>query len=337
MRAAVFHDAGTPLAIEHVPDPEPAPGKVLIEVSHCGICGSDLHMTESAGLIQPGTILGHEFAGVVVDGGTSRIAAGSRVTAIPLFPCWTCEECEGGHLMHCARKQLIGADASGGYAEALAIDARLVQPLPDGVSFEDGALIEPLAVGRRMVSLAEGLKGARVLILGGGPVGIAGVVFARLAGAATIIVSEINALRRDKAMELGADRTIDPAGKDTSSRAAILCGGPPDIVFECVGRPGMFAEAIRAVKPRGQIVSAGASFQHDGFAPIEAVVKEVTMRFSAGYSVADFAAIADALARRDIEAERLVTQVVSLNDLPSTFENLRRPNGHCKVMVDIRR
>ncbi|MGE4429700.1 MAG: alcohol dehydrogenase catalytic domain-containing protein [Sphingobium sp.] len=336
MRAAVFHGIGIPLAIEQIEDPEPRPGQLLVEVSHCGICGSDIHMTEREGLIKAGVVLGHEFAGTVVEGGSGQIRPGTRVTALPLLPCWTCDECREGHLFHCVRPDLVGVSANGAYAEAVAVDERLVQPLPAGVSFEDGALVEPLAVGRRMVGLAEDLKGANILIQGGGPVGMAGLIFARLGGAGRIVVSEINPARREKALELGADAVIDPSTEDLAARAASLCGARPDIVFECVGRPGMFAGAVAAVRPRGQIVSAGASFQYDGFVPIDALVKEITIRFSAGYTLADFEAITNAMAHGRIEGERLVTGRIGLRDLPNIFENLREPSGHCKVLVDIR-
>ena len=335
MRAAVFHKAGSALTIETVAAPTPAPGQILVAVSHCGICGSDLHMTEKDGLVPSGAILGHEFAGTVVDANGTNIEAGARVTALPLFPCWTCTECRSGHLFHCASPTLVGVGASGAYAEAIVVDARLVQPLPAGVGFMEGALVEPLAVGRRMVSLAEGLRGADVLVLGGGPVGVAGIVFARIGGAGRIIVSEPNAARRAKAIEMGADVALDPTREDMAARLHSLCDGLPGIVFECVGRPGLFAEAIRLVRPRGQIVSAGASFQYDGFVPIDAVVKEVTIRFSAGYTIADFAAIVDAMARRDIAGEKMVTQTVTLAELPPRFESLRGPTDHCKVIVDI--
>ncbi|WP_156843144.1 zinc-binding dehydrogenase [Novosphingobium aquimarinum] len=336
MRAAVFHGVGLPLAIEQVADPEPKTGQILIEVSHCGICGSDLHMTERNGLAKAGAVLGHEFAGVVVEGGSGRFQSGTRVTALPLMPCWACSECKDGHLFHCTQPQLVGVTANGAYAQAVVVDERLVQPLPAGVSFEDGALVEPLAVGRRMVGLAEGLKDANILIQGGGPVGVAGLIFARLGGASRIIVSEINEARRAKALELGADGVIDPSKEDLAARAAALCGERPDIVFECVGRPGMFADAVASVRPRGQIVSAGASFQYDGFVPIDALVKEITIRFSAGYTLTDFDAITTAMAQGQIEGERLVTGRISLDVLPDTFESLRLPSGHCKVIVDLK-
>lgn len=325
------------MTIEQVADPRPKAGQIIVEVSHCGICGSDLHMTEEGGRVPAGSILGHEFSGVIVDANGTGLPGGARVTALPLFPCWTCKECESGRLFHCASPVVIGVGANGAYAEAIAVDARLTQILPAGVGFQDGALVEPLAVGRRMVSIAQGLKGADALILGGGPVGIAGLVSARMAGARRIVVSEPNAARRAKAMELGADAAVDPSSEDVAARFHALCGGQPHVVFECVGRPGLFAEAIKAVRPRGQIVSAGASFQYDGFVPIEAVVKEVTIRFSAGYTLEDFAAITDALARGEIEGERLVTQMVALSQLPESFEALRGPTDHCKVIVDIKR
>jgi (R,R)-butanediol dehydrogenase/meso-butanediol dehydrogenase/diacetyl reductase len=335
MRAAVFNEIGRPLSIETVPDPVPEPGQVVIEVAHAGICGSDLHWTETPGVLEPGTILGHEFCGTIVDANRTQHRVGTRVTALPIHPCWNCAECAGGHLFHCASQKIVGFHRPGAFADALTVDARLVQPLPAGVDFREGALIEPLAVGYRTMSHARNPKGANVLVLGAGPIGSAVLLFAALSGARAVVVSEPSTGRQRMAMALGATGTIDPRGEDVRSRFIELCGAPPDIVVECVGIAGMTAEAVKLVRSRGQIISAGGCYAPDTFLPIEALLKELVINYSLAYEVADFEAVINGLAREGIKPEPLITDVTTLDELPASFEALRRPQNQCKVLVAI--
>lgn len=335
MRAAVFHGVGQPLSIESVPDPAPRAGELIMAVARAGICGSDLHWSETPGILQPGIILGHEFAGTVVDANGSGIPVDTRITALPTYPCWQCDECRNGHLFHCAGAVGIGIMRDGAFAQGMAVDARLVQQLPAGVTFEEGALIEPLAVGYRTVSHARNLRGARVLVLGAGPIGSAVILFAVLGGAAKVVASDPSPGRRAMATELGAHASINPREEDVAARFADICGGPPDIVIECVGYPGMLPETIRLVKTHGQIISAGGSYQPDTFTPIDALVKELAINFSLAYEVSDFEAVTDALARHNINPHPLITDRISLDELPERFEALRKPSTQCKVIVEV--
>jgi len=335
MRAAVFHEVGKPLSIETVPDPAPGLGEIVIEVSHAGICGSDLHWTETPGILTAGRILGHEFAGTVVDNNGTSISAGSRVTALPIFPCWQCEECAHGHIYHCSAARVVGLERDGALAKAMAVDSRLVQRLPDGISFEEGALIEPLAVGHHTISHARELRGAKVLILGAGPIGLSALLFALHGGAKKIASSDPGIGRRQMALELGAHVALDPSNENVGIRFAELFGGPPDIVVECVGYPGMLGEAIRLVRKRGQILSAGGSYQPDTFTPIDALVKEISIEFSLAYELSDFAAVIDALSCNKIAAQPLITDRITLDQLPDRFEALRKPSKTCKLLIEI--
>ena len=336
MRAAVFHEVGSPLSIETVPDPRPETGQVIIEVSHCGICGSDLHWTETDGMVPPGMILGHEFAGTIADANSTSLSVGTRVTALPICPCWNCHECRDGHLFHCTNPVYIGLATPGAYAHALAVDAKLVQPLPAGIDFPEGALIEPLAVGYRTVSHAREIQGANVLVLGAGPIGLGVSLFAGLSGARKVVSSEPSDGRRRMALTVGASAAINPREEDVAARFAEICGGPPDIVIECVGISGTFTEATRLVRHRGQVISAGGSYNVEDFLPIDALMKELTVNFSLAYEITDFEAVIDTVAREGISPQPLITDTISLDELPVKFEALRRPSTQCKVLVEMR-
>ena len=339
MRAAVFHETGKPLSIEQVADPAPADDQVVVQVSGAGICGSDLHVTQFAGTSKRGLILGHEFAGTIVAvgrGAQDRWREGDRVTALPLFPCRECDACEAGLHALCPNGLWMGnfLEVPGAYAQFVAARADLVQRLPAGISDAEGAMVEPLAVGHHVVSRAQLPHAASVLVLGGGPIGAAVTLFTRSTGARHVVVSEPASARRDRCLSLGATATIDPHAEDVAARFAALTGGAPQVVFECVGVPGMLHDAVGLAAIRGRVVVAGVVFAEDRFMPLPAMTKEVSIVFSSGYEERDFEAVIKALAQREIDATPIHTSTVSLDELPAAFEALRSDPAQCKVLID---
>jgi len=339
MRAAVFREVGKPLSVETVPDPVPAPDQVILEVANAGICGSDLHVTQYPGLAPAGVILGHEFAGTIAalgSGVKGSWKVGDRVTALPLNPCNRCEACDSHLPALCSHNLFTGnyLTAQGAYAQYVGARGNMLQRLPDGISFEDGAMVEPLAVGHHIVDIAELTPGASVLVIGAGPIGVAVTLFARAAGARHVVVSERAAGRRSHAVEVGATATIDPTVEDVAEAFARHAdGGRPQVVFECVGVPGMVRQAIELVGLRGRVVVAGVVFQEDPIAPLAALAKEVTIRYSQAYTERDFAAVIDSIATGKVNPRPIHTSTVSLDELPEAFEALRQPGSQCKVLI----
>ena len=341
MRAALFHRVGEPLAIESVADPEAGPGEVVIAVSHAGICGSDLHVTEY-GAVAPGTILGHEFSGAVVALGAdvgAGVRIGDRVTALPLHACRACEACDAGLPALCSANLFTGMAPQypGAYAEYVRAPAAMLQRLPDGVSFEDGAMIEPLAVAHHAVELGEVTRGARVLVIGAGPIGAGVTLFARLMGAAHVVVSERSPERAERALALGATALIDPRQEDVAARFTALTGGMPEIVFECVGVPGLLQQAIALAGIRGRVVVAGVCFGEDRIQPLSALMREISIRFSQCYTERDFATVIDAVARGEARPRPMHSATVGLDALPAAFEGLRGAPAGCKILIDPQR
>ena len=340
MRAAVFHKAGEPLRLETVPDPEPGDDDVILAVSGAGICGSDLHVTETPGLVAPGSILGHEFAGTIVATGRDAVAAGwrvgDRVTALPVYPCRRCDACDAGLPALCPTGIFSGfaPGKEGAYAQFVRARTDKLQRVPAGIDDSVAAMIEPLAVAHHTVARAEIRPDDRVLVLGGGPIGAAAALFARAGGARTVVVSEPSPLRRERCTMLGATATIDPTSEDVASRFAQIAGGPPSVILECVGIAGMLASAVQMAGVRGRIVVAGVLFADDTFSPLAAFAREVSIVYSQAYNEADFAAVIDALARQEIDAKPLLTQVIGFDAFPATFEALRRNPAQCKVVLN---
>ncbi|TCZ50671.1 zinc-binding dehydrogenase [Roseicella aquatilis] len=340
MRAAVFEGPGRPLALRARPDPVAGPGDLLLDVALCGICGSDLHATEVPDYrLQPGTVLGHEFAGTVIASGHPDWRPGDRAACIPFAPCAECEpagECRRGLAATCPGVTGLGfsPQVPGGYAERVRIRASQALRLPAGVGFEAGALLEPLAVGAHAVAMSGMRPGARVLVTGAGPIGLAVMVMARLAGAGAVVVSEPGAARRDRAARLGATAVIDPGAAPLEAAFAEATGGPPELIFECVGVPGMLQRMIEAAPPRGGIVVVGVCMEEDRLRPRMAIRKELNLRFVLAYGRADFTRVLRHVEAGEIRAADFVTDIVGLAALPETFEALRRPGTQVKVLVD---
>jgi (R,R)-butanediol dehydrogenase/meso-butanediol dehydrogenase/diacetyl reductase len=340
MRAAVFKAKGQPLVVERIPDPEPGAHQLLLKVAHCGICGSDLHMTESHSVSQipPGAVMGHEFSGEIVGVGTAlkgKFKEGQRVAGFPYIACGVCPACLRGDtaLGACTGAKSIGlGQHHGAYAELVTIGGNGAHLLPDLVSLEEGALIEPLCVGLHAVDMAKMERGASVLVIGAGPVGLAVMLWARFLGARHVIVSEMAENRRASAARFGATDAIDPKSPLTPQVQAIA-GKGPDIIFECVGVPGIL-NTMMAEAPRGaKIVVAGVCQQMDQILPVIGIVKELTLQFVLGYRPADFDYVIEMIAKDRIDVAHMITDRVSLDQLPAAFEALRKPTTQCKVMV----
>jgi (R,R)-butanediol dehydrogenase/meso-butanediol dehydrogenase/diacetyl reductase len=331
VKAAVFHALKTPLAIEDVAEPSPGAGEVLLRVGRCGICGSDLHMTEEPAFgVKAGAVLGHEFAGEIVAVGrdVTELKPGDRVAASPLRGCGHCATCLAGEPAWCADFALQG----GGYAEFAVTSARQCLRLPASTSLDDGALVEPLAVALHGVAQSGLAAGQRVLVMGAGPIGLGVAFWARRRGAAKVAVLDLNTLQRDLAHRLGAtDFLVSDA--DVVANVARALGGAPDIVFECVGRPGVIAEALRHVRTRGTIVLMGLCTALDSFVPFHAVAKEVRLITSAFFTMGEYQAALDALDGGHAPPHAMITDTVSLADMPPAFEALRKRTTQCKVLV----
>ena len=331
MKAVTFQALHAPLAFETLPDPTPGAGEVVIKVGRCGICGSDLHMTEDAAYgCKHGDVLGHEFAGEVVGLGreVEGLRAGDLVSVIPLKSCGQCEHCRKGEVQWCAQFGLQG----GGYAEYAVTRPNQCIKLPAEINLADGAIIEPLAVALHGVNLSGLRAGDKVLVLGAGPIGLAVAFWVKRMGAGKVAVQDIADFQQDRALGMGADVfVVDPADPVGSAEAGL--GGKADIVFECVGIPGLIDQAVQQVRNRGTVLLLGLCTRPDPINSFAMLSKEVRLVTSAFFTVPEYQASLDALASGAIEPRLLVTDTITLSATPDVFESLKRRTSQCKVLI----
>jgi (R,R)-butanediol dehydrogenase/meso-butanediol dehydrogenase/diacetyl reductase len=303
----------------------------VIKVSHCGICGSDLHTTEDPFFKLPsGIILGHELAGEVIETGkdVDRVKVGDQVAVMPIQSCGQCASCLSGEPAWCSTKRLYG----GGYAQVTSANQRQLMKLPVNVSARDGSLVEPMAVGLHGVMVSDLKPDARVLIIGAGPVGLAVAFWARRLGAGKVAVTASSMQRAQLAYEMGATHFLDPNDSDAEGVKAAL-GGMPDIVYECVGKPGLVQRAVELCRIRGTVVVLGLCSALDSFMPIDVVRKELRVQAAAFFNLREFQACVDMLDSGAVGPRAMITDTVSLDAMPTAFEALRSRTTQCKVLV----
>jgi (R,R)-butanediol dehydrogenase/meso-butanediol dehydrogenase/diacetyl reductase len=332
VRAAVLQELGQPLALVDRDDPEPQPGELLLKVDACGICGSDLHLSDAYPI--PGLVLGHEFCGTVAEVGpeVTSYSAGDRVVALSLITCGECGACKAGNVRKCALATMVGIERQGGYAELVTMPERDVFRLPRSLDARHGALIEPLSVALHTVDRAQVQPGEPALVLGGGPVGLAVALWLRFVGAGEVVVSDPVASRRALAERIGA-ASIDPTKADVTSEMTRLTGSLPGLVVECVGIPGLVQHATEVVAIDGRVIIAGVCMGEDTTIPFIGMAKEIDLRYAFYYRARDYRTAIDMIDRERIDPLPLVTDEISLDQLPDRFEALKAPTDECKVLI----
>ena len=272
MKAARFHGRSDVRVDEIEPTPV-GPSDVRIDIAACGICGSDLHEYTTGPTFTPETAhpktgasipvpLGHEFSGMVTEVGTDvdRTAVGDRIAVNPNLPCGRCRYCQDGVSHVCPETVAVGFQTGeGGFAESAVVSDRQVHSLPDDVSLEAGALVEPLAVGHHAVRRSGFQAGDTVAVFGCGPIGLTVVQAAANAGAKRIFASEPNDARRSVAQDLGADVVIDPLNTDVVEKIQSKTNGGVDIAFEFAGNDAAFDAAVRSTVRTGTITVGSLS------------------------------------------------------------------------------
>lgn len=337
MRAAFGTGAGA-IEVREVARPVPRADQVLVRVRACGICGSDLHWFHGE-FPPPPVCPGHEIVGEIAAVGAEVRGArtGDHVAVEPLVVCGRCSACRRGDYQLCTPFRLIGMAVDGGLADYLVVPVRTLFSIPTEMPWDLAVLTEPTAVCVHAARLARLRMGDRVLVLGGGSIGLLCVLIARAAGAAAIGISARHPHQQAMARALGATHVV--ASDDESRCNAVFNDLAPDVVFETVGGTARTIEAaLQAVRPGGTVVVLGIFTGSVSCNPLILVAKEVRLIGSMTYghagARADFQIAIDLLAAERERAGQLVTHRFRLDAAQQAFETAGdKRDGAIKVIV----
>ncbi|MEP7275484.1 MAG: alcohol dehydrogenase catalytic domain-containing protein [Betaproteobacteria bacterium] len=288
---ALVYTAPNEVTFRDEPEPVAGDGDVMLAVEAAGICGSDMHAYHGRDpRRQPPLILGHELAGRILDGPD----AGTRVTVNPLVTCGRCDYCVSGRDNLCARRTMIGMSRPGGFAQRIAVPQRTLIEIPQAMSARAAALTEPAATALHALALAmralvRPLPEARLLVIGGGAVGLLAALLARTYGCRDVALAETNPLRRQAAQSAADVSVLDPGGGLEGLDSVA------DLVIDAVGAAATRDTALRAVRPGGVVVHIGLL---DWTSPIDMrklTLAEITLIGTYTYSTADLRATVSAL------------------------------------------
>lgn len=314
------------LEIATIKKPVSKDGSVIIRVKCCGICGSDLHYFENGSPLE--LIMGHEFSGVVVDPGDRLdLEVGDRVTGLPISPCLKCDACKNGNIHFCKNTwtDAVGLSLtnSGGFSEYLSCRSDMVKKIPNKVSFQEATLVEPSAVSLHAINLANIKVGDKVLIIGGGIIGLMAAEFARLNGATYVALMETNIKRSKKAMKYGKISEVFNANdKDIIEKVMKKTSGGFDKVIECCGNQYAVSEAIMSVKEGGSIILVGVATNNISVPITMSVMKEVEMKGAIAYTEKEFETCIKLIEKGVIDVLKYIDLKVNLDKVQDAFLEL---------------
>ncbi len=333
MRAAVLESVRTVSLIEREV-PEPGPAEVLVEVRAVGVCGSDVHYYEHGRIgryvVEEPLVLGHEASGVVVGRGSeaTRHAVGQRVSLEPGVPDFTCSQCRAGRYNLCPDVQFFATPPiDGAFCEYVVVHEEFAHPVPDTLSDEAAALLEPLSVGVWACRKSRVSAGDRVLVSGAGPIGLITAQTALAFGAAEVLVTDVNPKRLSLAVDLGVTHVVD-----VSTTALADVGFEPTVLLECSGQPAAIGAAIRTVAPAGRVVLVGMGGD-DVPLPLP-VIQERELELTGTFRYANtWPTAIDLVVSGRVDLDRLVTGRYPLDQVEAALTSGRRDDSSVKPIV----
>lgn len=354
MQALRYHGRRD-LRVEDLEQSALGEGDVRVDVDSCGICGSDLHEYAAGPIFVPegephpvsGDVapirMGHEFSGTVSEVGAdvTDLEVGDHVAINPILYCGDCRQCNEGNYHICDSIGFLGlSGGDGGFAENVVVKAEQAVPLLDEVPLEYGALVEPLSVGLHAVRRSGVQAGDTVAVFGSGPIGLSVIQCLRAAGAGTIYVSEPRAARRDRAVDCGADETIDPTETDAVEYITDATGGGVDVAFEVAGIEATYKAALQSTRPSGTTTIVSIWEGEVASHPNNIVLGERTVTGTLAYlggprSKEEYGMVIKMLADGDLDPEPLITDRIGLDNIVDDgFESLLDPESdQVKILV----
>ena len=336
MKAVVFRRSKG-LVLDNVPTPVIEKDQILVKVADVGFCGSDHSMIES-GNLPDGYIVGHEVSGTVwaVGSDVQNVARGLRVVIRPTF-CGDCLDCRSGRPYFCQndRRSIGIGDLPGAFAEYIAVYPRMIIPIPDGVDSQNAALVEAFAASLHAIN-CTGRKRGSALVIGGGSIGLATVMLLKINGISPISLSEPVPHKRDLGLRLGADHVLDPAAEDLGPHAFYKTGGIGfDTIYECSGVNTLIQQGMDAAARGGTVCVVSVIYDDAQIRPTTLNFKEVILTGSYSNSHAENQQCLEWMAAGKLDGRALITDLITLDQLPQIYKERICTGDAVKVMVRI--
>ncbi|GKU85152.1 galactitol-1-phosphate 5-dehydrogenase [Niallia sp. NCCP-28] len=335
MKALVLDNKET-FTVKKIQKPAIFERQVLVKVSYVGVCGSDLARYFEGKVHSYPIVLGHEFSGVVEQVGNlvQKVKEGDRVAIAPLIPCGKCENCDRGKPALCEHYSFVGSRQQGAMAEYIAVDEKNILVLPEEVSNEEAALIEPLTVAIHGIERIQFNAGANVVVFGAGTIGIMTLLALKARGAGDVTVIDINNEKLQIAQELGASYTINSLQVDLNEY--FTKHPKPEVVIETAGVSQTQVQSIEIVEKLGKVVYVGTATKDVVFPPkvFERILRgeiEITgswMSYSAPFPGFEWKAALQYIKDGTIDVKPLINEVYRLEDKEAPFLKMRDPENH---------
>jgi 2-desacetyl-2-hydroxyethyl bacteriochlorophyllide A dehydrogenase len=338
MAQAAFYEGDRRIRLGDCEPIEPGRGEVQLKVSHCGICGTDLHIFHGAmdARVKMPLVMGHEMSATVykLGAGVEDFNMGDKVVVMPLAPCKECPACAAGHGHICHNLNFLGIDTPGAFQSYWTVPAYTLHRAPANLSLKHGAMIEPLAVACHDVRLAKVRQGDYTVVLGGGPIGMLVALVARQAGA-DVIISEINPYRVELARKLGFE-AFNPSETDLINVVMQRTKGTgADIVFEVSGSQAGAAIMTELLRTRGLAVVVAIFAEKPQIDLFRFFWRELRLRGVRVYESQDFADAISLAAAGALPLDDLITDIRPLNALHSGFKDMEKGGQVMKILLEI--
>lgn len=321
------------IRIEEKQIPEIMPDKVLIKISACGICGTDVLIYNGKMITRFPYSPGHECSGIIQNIGKKirNLKIGDRVAIDPNYNCESCYYCWLGYPHLCENLKTIKVKSNGGFAEYISVPEKIVHKIPDSITFEEATLIEPLSCSIHVVEEANVKFGDIVVVIGGGTMGLILLQLIKQKGAKLIIVSEPVEFKRELAQKLGADIVIDPINEDLISSVRKISRYGANVVIEGIGLPKTVEESIKILNKKGTLVLSGLCPESKtiNISPLQIIRDEITIK-GAFLNPFSFSRAVDQVSK--IDTKCLITGSYALGDIKEAMEEAEKGN-QIKIII----
>ncbi|KAL8857482.1 MAG: hypothetical protein Q9178_005976 [Gyalolechia marmorata] len=351
MKAVRFHGQKD-IRLEEIEIPTCGKGQVKVKPAYVGICGTDLHEYMGGANIIPTTphpitkekaplTIGHEFSGVIEEVGddVTDIKIGQRVAVQPIIYDGTCQACRDGLINCCDNNGFLGLSGwGGGLSEHVVVPRAAVYEIPESVSMEAGALVEPIAVAWHSINVSPLKKGDAVLVLGAGPIGLAVIQCLKARGVEKIIATEVAPRRREFAKQFGAHYTLDPTKDDVVAKVREICAGVgADVAFDAAGVQVGLDQALKAIRAQGTLVNIAVWEKRAQLQMNDLVFRERKYMGVTTYVQGDFREVLDAIASGNLKPEPMITGKIQMDEIEEKgFKALiEEKDKHVKILVEV--